>query len=227
MHLKFITATRLSMPDFQQSAPLAHSLKIISTFMRVNLQVRAENKRPLADIYNAAIASAEPEDILVFIHDDVWINDWLIATRLLEALHHFDVVGVAGSTQSLGQRESWILDENNQQCRKFVSGAIAHHRPEGSQVSMYGLAPAEVKLLDGVFLACRVKTLREKKIGFDPALAFHFCDMDFCRQCEMKGLKMGTWPIAITHASAGSGWRSPEWQRAWEAYRLKWDMAGR
>jgi hypothetical protein len=35
--------------------------------------------------------------------------------------------------------------------------------------------------------------------------------MDFCRQAELKGLRMGTWPLSVVHESGGAfgsqGWR--------------------
>jgi hypothetical protein len=58
-------------------------------------------------------------------------------------------------------------------------------------------------------------------VCFDPRFKFHFYDLDFCRSCEQAGLRMGTWPIALMHGSAGS-FATPAWQCAYELYLAKW-----
>jgi hypothetical protein len=58
-------------------------------------------------------------------------------------------------------------------------------------------------------------------VRFDPQFRFHFYDTDFSRSCEQAGLSMGTWPIALTHLSAGK-WQTPEWDAAFQAYLAKW-----
>jgi hypothetical protein len=45
--------------------------------------------------------------------------------------------------------------------------------------------------------------------------------MDFCRAARVKGLRMGCWPIALTHQSEG-GYGSPAWREAYQAYLEKW-----
>jgi GT2 family glycosyltransferase len=76
-------------------------------------------------------------------------------------------------------------------------------------------------LLDGCFLAAAARTLRERSISFDERFAFHFYDVDFCRTCHRAGLRLGTWPIAVTHASGGR-YGTPEWEEALKLYRSKW-----
>ena len=57
---------------------------------------------------------------------------------------------------------------------------------------------------------------------FDPRYAFHYYDLHFCRTARERGLKLGTWPICLTHASAGA-YDSPPWREARRVYRAKWD----
>lgn len=102
-----------------------------------------------------------------------------------------------------------------------LSGSVGHVANLRDYVSAFGPVPAEVKLLDGVFLAARAGTLREAGVEFDPRFPFHFYDLDFCRSCEKAGLRMGTWPIAVTHDSKGS-YNTPEWEKGYEDYLAKW-----
>ena len=97
-----------------------------------------------------------------------------------------------------------------------------HGAPGAGHVDAFGPVPAEVKLLDGVLLAARAAVLKASGVRFDPQFAFHFYDTDFCRSCERAGLRMGTWPIALTHASAGAGWATSGWDAAYRAYLAKW-----
>jgi len=84
-----------------------------------------------------------------------------------------------------------------------------------------GPAPAECELLDGVFLAVKKSVLRARGVRFDPAFPFHFYDLDFCRTARQQGLRLGTWPICITHQSNG-GFETAQWNAGYQAYLAKW-----
>lgn len=89
-------------------------------------------------------------------------------------------------------------------------------------MAYYGTIPGECVLLDGLFLAAKAGALRRADIRFDERFRFHFYDIDFCRTCHGAGLRLGTWPIAVTHASQGR-FESPKWREALRDYRAKWD----
>jgi GT2 family glycosyltransferase len=106
--------------------------------------------------------------------------------------------------------------------QRTLSGGIQHGAPDASVASRYGDVPAEVRLLDGVFLAARAATLVDAGVRFDARFPFHFYDTDFCRTCEKAGLRLGTWPIALTHASSGESWAGEAWDAAYRLYLDKW-----
>lgn len=143
--------------------------------------------------------------------------------RLQEALARFAVVGVAGNRRRVPRQPAWaFIDEHfTWDVPENLSGAVAHPQGSGTQVSYYGECPAAVKLLDGVLLATKAETLRRAGLRFDTRFSFHFYDLDFVRSCEQAGLSLGTWPIAITHASRGS-FRTAQWDRAYAEYLSKW-----
>ena len=58
-------------------------------------------------------------------------------------------------------------------------------------------------------------------VRFDERFDFHFYDLDFCRTARANGLRLGTFPLAVTHRSAG-GFGSPAWQENAERYLEKW-----
>ncbi len=220
--LTIVSATRHDDRRFRRDSKLGRSLARLAFRPGLSLRIAFRNAGPLASVYNVALAEAKPDDALVFVHDDVWIEDWFLAERLEEALGAFDVVGIAGNVRRLPRQPSWAFAERaGEWDRANLSGAIGYLQNMEERVGLYGPAPAEVRLLDGVFLAARAGRLREAGIEFDPRFSFHAYDLDFCRSCERAGLRMGTWPIAVSHDSGGS-LGSAEWHRAYEAYLEKW-----
>jgi hypothetical protein len=232
--LILVCATRASVEAFSQQTLLGRCLPRLGQFMPFGLKLFANNTKPLGECYNTALDEAGPDDVLVFLHDDVRLDDWMLGHRLSEALAVFDVVGVAGNRRRQNGQLTWYLQPpmNNGQGSTEVlwdsdqlCGAIAHGpRQPGEQamVSHYGLSPAQVALLDGVLIAARVDRLRATGVRFDESLGFHFYDLDFCRTANDAGLKLGTWPIAITHASSGGSINSQAWTDSRERYFRKW-----
>ena len=226
--LTLVTATRLSQAEFGQHSLLGRCLARLGEFQPFGFKLAHGNTRPLAELYNAAIDEAAPEDVLVFVHDDVQVDDWMMARRLHEALLHFDVVGVAGNTRVQHRQVSWYLQPEPQEPgvpspwdHGYLSGSICHGVPKG-QLSVYGPTPQPVRLIDGVFMAARAGRLQKSGVRFDPALGFHFYDLDFCLSAHEAGLRLGTWPIALTHASGGGSIDSPAWREARLVFLKKW-----
>lgn len=231
MSLIVVSATRSTQDEFMKSSLLGRSLTIIGQLTTVSLRGFFNNTQPLGFCYNIAIDEAESDDILVFVHDDVHIDDWMMGWRVQEALRHFDVVGVAGNRRCQSGQLTWYLQpsdhtdgryENSDWDLAYLSGAIGHGRPGQNRLSNYGSTPQLVSLIDGVFMAARARTLLESGVRFDPQLGFHLYDLDFCRSADRAGLKIGTWPIALTHASSGDGIHSEAWAESSRIYRSKW-----
>jgi hypothetical protein len=104
----------------------------------------------------------------------------------------------------------------------IFSGVVGHGDGFPPQnISFFGPSRQEVKLLDGLMLVCNSNTLVSKEIRFDERFDFHFYDLDFCRQAELKNIKMGTWPISVIHESGGDV-GSDEWRSAYLKYLSKW-----
>jgi len=58
-------------------------------------------------------------------------------------------------------------------------------------------------------------------VRFDTRFMFHFYDLDFCRSARKAGMSMGTWPIRLTHQSAGN-YFNPTWLAQSAQYFEKW-----
>ena len=226
MKIKLVVATQLSQQDFFDKSATGRSTRRTSP-PNVELRLAPNNKMGLPTVYNWIInESANDPAILIFSHDDLHFLDFHWAQRVVEGLNSFEIIGVAGNKSRIDRQPGWAFVENKNQVQwdkpEHLSGTVAHGKlfpPEN--ISHFGPARQQVKLLDGVFLACHSQTLIEKNIRFDELFDFHFYDLDFCRQAEDKGVTCGTWDISVMHESGGR-FGSPAWQKGYQKYMDKW-----
>lgn len=221
--IDIISATRLPEQAFWQEAPLGISLRRLEWDRRLVPRIAYANSRGLPDIYNARIDAADRAEILLFVHDDVWIDDHFLAARVIEGLAQYDVIGIAGNRRRLPRQPGWAFIDNafTWDESKQLSGTVGHGEGPFGKLSSFGITPAPCELLDGMFLAARTSALVEQNVSFDPRFDFHFYDLDFCRSARDRNLRLGTWPIALTHRSMGS-FGSPAWQQRYADYLRKW-----
>lgn len=222
--IEIVSATRLTQQEFLAKSALGLSLRRMQKDKRVRAAIAFSNRNGLPEVYNSRIRATEAGDVLVFMHDDVWIDDYFLPERVLEGLAAYDVIGVAGNRRRVPGQTAWaFVDEKRTwDTRANLSGRVAHGKNPFGKVADYGEAvPAECELLDGVFLAARRGRLAEKGVLFDPRFDFHFYDMDFCRTARQAGLRLGTWPICLTHQSGGD-FSTAAWKEKYRLYREKW-----
>lgn len=188
--IEFVSATRSTLEDFKSSTALGRSLPRLTYNPTIVSTVTTENTTGLPTLYNRAIDTDNKHDILVFLHDDVFIDDYFIGQRIIEGLKVFDVIGLAGTRRRLPGQHIWasVAEKGLEFDKKYLSGILAHTLPESRFViGLYGPAPAPCELLDGVFLAARKSKLREAGVRFDERFKFHFYDLDFCRTARNAG----------------------------------------
>jgi hypothetical protein len=221
--IEIVSATRLSGSDFWSKSALGWSLRRLAQDARLTGSIAADNRSGLPTIYNARIDAGGGGEILAFVHDDVWIDDFFFAQRVVEGLGQYDVIGVAGNRRRVARQPGWAFVDDSLAWddRANLSGAVAHGVNPLGAVSVFGPAPAECELLDGVFLATRKAVLQTAGVRFDPAFDFNFYDMDFCRLARARGLRLGTWPICLTHQSGGA-FGSAAWREKYGLYLDKW-----
>jgi len=222
--LRVICATRESQERFAIHTALGRSLALFP-YPFIELRLFASNSEGLPKLYNIALREAESDPaVLVFIHDDVQLMDFFWPDRVAQGLRVFDVIGVAGNKRRGPAQPAWRFkdDQMTRDDRENLSGIVAHGAGwPPDYVSYYGPPQQEVKLLDGLMIACRSETLLQKNIFFDEQFDFHFYDLDLCRQAELHGLRLGTWSISALHASDGR-FDTPSWKAACAKYLAKW-----
>ena len=226
--LRIVSATRESRDTFKRTRLLGTSMHRLLFDARITSSISCHNALGLPTVYNRAIKEADDDDALLFVHDDVFIHDFNLAHRIEEALAAFDVVGLAGNINPSANHVGWAMwrDQGNNlklEEGRLLSGIVGHFTAGGEVICQYGPVPQRCELLDGCFLAAPARLLRERGIWFDERFQFHFYDLDFCRTCLLKGLRLGTWPIAVTHGSGGA-YGSPQWEAALKIYQEKWPI---
>ena len=223
--IRLVCATRVAQENFLRDTALGRSLAVHRLPSPPELLLFDKNSKGLPTLYNAAIEQAASSPaILVFVHDDVSINDHFWMDRVREALDRFDVVGLAGNTRRSPLQPGWAFatPDFKWDSPEFLSGSVGHGKGfPCDEVSHFGRPGVECKLLDGLMLIADSARLIESGLRFDEQFAFHFYDMDFCRQAELKGVTMGTWPISVVHESAGA-FNTPPWRAAYEQYLRKY-----
>jgi Glycosyltransferase like family len=225
--IRLVCATRQpTAADFHNKTALGRSLASwYPNLPSVALQLFPANQEGLPFVYNKAIDRiTTPDEILVFLHDDLHLVDLFWANKLRQAVEHFNIIGLAGNRRRAKRQPSWAFVDEHLTWDKSenLSGSVGHGNGFPSPVSHYGPAPQKCLLLDGLLLAVRGDILHRHGLRFDERFRFHFYDMDFCRQAEQSGASMGTWPIAVIHESGGSV-GSESWQAGLAAYFDKWD----
>lgn len=222
--IRFVIATRENRDDFVSNTATGRSLSAYC-FDYVQIRLFEQNKRGLPEVYNQAIEEARADPaILVFVHDDVHLLDYYFAERMTRSLDKFQLIGLAGNRRRVPGQPSWafIDDKLTWDAPENLSGVVGHGKAfPPSNVSVFGKPDQEVKLLDGLMLAARSKTLIDKELRFDQAFDFHFYDLDICRQAEAKRVSMGTFALPVIHESGGN-FGSEAWRRGYERYLEKW-----
>lgn len=224
-HVQIVSATRYSESDFWSKSALGLSLhRHLKQESGMSANIAFNNTLGLSDVFNQAIEQADDAAILVFVHDDVWIDEANFVDTLIAGLERFDVIGVAGNKRRLPNQPAWLFVDTalNWDEPEYLSGTVWHGPHAFGEDKFYGEVPAACELLDGVFIATTKSALNSAHVRFDHQFDFHLYDVDFCRSAREAGLNLGTWPIKLTHQSKGA-FGSPHWAQKCQLYFNKWE----
>ncbi len=219
-----ISATRMDEATFWRDAALGRSLRRhMQQDRRLVPKVSFNNTRGLSEVFNEAIAAAPDDALLVLIHDDVWIDENTFVQSLLQGLAHYDVIGVAGNRRCLPGQPGWCFTDSQftWDDPENLSGMVGHGQHAFGPASVYGELSGPCMLMDGVFKAMHKRVLLDSGARYDTQFDFEFYDLDFCRTATQAGLKLGTWPVRLTHQSGGN-FGKQRWRDKYEVYLRKW-----
>ncbi|MQP64230.1 hypothetical protein GE253_02625 [Niveispirillum sp. SYP-B3756] len=228
--VRMVSASRLTGERFEADTLLGRSINEWRRRYPIELSLYLENQVGLPTLYNKdieqALSEGDDDLILAFLHDDVTLLDFFWPDRLAEWTRTFDIVGLAGNVRRTPFQPTWghlrdaaggIFPEEEAN----LCGAVGHGEVFPSSIGYYGKPGRECLLMDGLFLAARVEVFRRSGLRFDPRFPFHFYDLDFCRQAEVLGVRMGVAPIPALHCSGGS-YQGDRWLKGYGDYLAKW-----
>src|SRR5258708_9849064 len=104
--------------------------------------VATSNSRGLPLVYNEMLDLASDNSVLVFMHDDIWIDDYYMIERVLEGLEQFDVIGLAGNRRRVAHQPAWhyVNMQFEWDRPENLSGLISHGQDPAGKVQHYGSA---------------------------------------------------------------------------------------
>lgn len=220
--LHFVVCTGHTEEDFKYRSETYKFIKDNDLVPNVDFTVLYENKDGLSSVYNKFLTEKCRGRIVVFIHDDIKLGyHFRTLTRELNDAHdQFDIVGLAGATKlSLSTPTLWHI------MQKGASGSVGHIQNGLSQMSNYGYTPCKCITVDGLFISVNVDAILKSGHRFDERFRFHHYDIDFCIQADKCGLKIGTWPIWVTHLSPGlTSFEKNDWKKSNELFCQKYDI---
>jgi len=221
--LHIVSCTKKTEKDFEKT-PLGFTGSRLGKIFGddITFNIFTENTRGLCECYNEAIGKAISDDMdentsFIFVHDDVFIEDLSIDNKLEDAFKEADIIGMAGATKwHLQYPTTW----HNTKCE--WSGVVPHCINDEYRTVYFGDYSKNCIVLDGLFLACKLKTLKDSGLRFDNRLKFHHYDIDFCLSAKKLGLYMTTAPLWVVHCSEGEWRNDPVWEASHKVMMEKW-----
>lgn len=190
----------------------------------------AGNKRGLPEMYNQVLLNDTTSDWLVFVHDDVYIDDACLLEKLDTARHNhgFDIVGAAGCLNPrIKEYNLWHVMSDRHDHR----GTVAH--PTGSSYGIekqiaytcFGPTPARVAIIDGLFVAVHAPSAKAVGWKFNENYTFHHYDMSSCIDANKLKLKIGVYPINMIHSSPGlNSLDNPIWKNSNQQFLKEYEV---
>tara|TARA_B100001093_G_scaffold519630_1_gene609555 strand:+ start:322 stop:1011 length:690 start_codon:yes stop_codon:yes gene_type:complete len=174
----------------------------------LKLNIVENNKEGLPTVYNRFLDKKylKKHDIILFVHDDVFIDDLKLKGKLYNNLNQmYDIVGLAGCVKPVIKKPVlWHVMSHRDNLRGFV-----HHEMQitedqiATRVTSFGYTPCRVVIIDGLFMAVNLKRVISSGWKFNEQFDFHHYDIAACLDANKLKLKVGVAPIHVIHGSPG------------------------
>lgn len=209
--LLIVVCTQAKTEEEFQLLPIYPSLKkqYEANSPNIDFHVFRDNKRGLSECYNEVLKDPKNADkIVLFVHDDVVLEDLFLYEKLLRS--PYSITGLAGAKSFNKQSDklAWHLSAP----KEDYVGEVAHVNFKNIWTTIFGPTDSRTLTIDGLFIACKVKELREKGLEFDENFNFHFYDIAFCLRANEKKVTCGVLPIRVIHYGLGDSMLTPDWE---------------
>jgi hypothetical protein len=209
-NIKFVTATTVNKKQFLQEKPLGLFLEK-SGFLKNSIIVE-NNKEGLSKVYNTFLNEKYKNEYIIFLHDDVLIDDLFFEEKIKLAFEKYDIIGLAGSKScNLSSTKcAWHLMSDKQ---NFV-GEVAHSKNKKVWTTVFGPTDQRALILDGLFIGVNVETAINKGLTWDENFDFHHYDLSFCLRANNLKIKAGVFPLRVVHYGLGDSMFSDSWEKS-------------
>lgn len=217
IQLKPLLIVSATQQDDINNTRIGASVKMLNN--QAKLVGVTNNTDGLPKVYNKYMTRkiSQKHDIVVFAHDDLYIDDAKLRGKLYKAMFidKYDIVGLAGAQKcDIKSPALWHLMSD----RQDWSGCVFHPVGKNSNEVMatsFGPIPRRCLVLDGAFLAVNLRAVKEKRFKFNTNFDFHHYDIASCLDANDKKMKMGTVMIHAIHDSPGlASVEDPAWKES-------------
>ena len=210
--LLIVTCTKAKTDKEFEQRPIYQSLKKqYESNSKIIFHIFKDNQRGLSECYNDILNNPEHEDkVALFVHDDVVLEDLFLYEKLINS--PYSITGLAGAkTFNKGSDKlAWHLSAP----KEDYVGEVSHIHQEKVWTTVFGPTKSRALVVDGLFIACKVKDLKEKELKFDTEFNFHFYDIAFCLRANEKKVSCGVLPIRVIHHGLGDSMLTKQWDEA-------------
>jgi hypothetical protein len=211
--LLIVTCTQAKTDQEFEQKPIFHSLKKhYESSSNIEFHIFKNNQRGLPQCYNEILKDPKNLDKMVlFVHDDVVLEDLFLYEKLMSS--PYSITGLAGTKgfNKKADKMAWHLSSTAKE--DFV-GEVAHIKDNQIWTTCFGKTQSRTLIIDGLFMACKVKELVEKELYFNELFSFHHYDMSFCLNANEKKVTSGVLPIRVIHYGLGDSMLTPEWEES-------------
>jgi hypothetical protein len=205
----FVIATQYNPEDFWEKSQIAIFLE--KAQLTQQCTIFFENEEGLSKIYNQFFNESNKIKRIIFVHDDVLIEDLFWEEKLNIAFEKYDIIGLAGAKKcDLTKPPAWHLMSD----RQDHVGEVGHSHDKNIWTSVFGKSDSRALILDGLFLAVNMEKVLQTPLKFDESFKFHHYDITFCLNANYHKLKMGVTPIRVVHFGLGDSMNTEDWQRS-------------
>jgi hypothetical protein len=209
-----VTATEAKTEEEFTKRPIYKSLKkLYGLYTREEFEfdIVRDNKTGLSTVYNRYLTREHLGDIVLFVHDDVIIDELFLVEHLRKS--PFVVTGLAGTTSYDTEnctKAAWHLMTK----REDMVGEVKHSKDGRIWSTVFGPTQSSAVLIDGLFIAVNVERILDTKARFNEKFNWHHYDLAFCMECSKYNITKGVLPINVIHYGLGDSMYSNEWEKS-------------
>ena len=219
-NIKIISATRENEKKFKNSFLYKSIFHLKKIYPNLEYEITFNNKQGLPKIYNSYLRNNIDKKILVFVHDDVLIEDLFFEEKIINS--PYDVSGLAGCKKvNLTNPPAWHLMSKKEDYLGQVSHASEINKTRWTNI--YGPTQSRALILDGLLLIINnPEKLIQNNVFFDEDFNFHHYDLSFCLNCNKSFIKLGVIPLNVVHYGLGDSMNSVEWIKSSQLFKQKY-----